>query len=378
MEKFEIQKFEELQIIKFLESVTADSPKVIIDVGGNVGADISDPFIRRGWTSIIIEPQSSCVAKLQEKFGKFENCKIIQGACSDKSETLRLYKGSDGELSETSTFYSGSDPWMDSARSSDFEEIDVVPLYEIVDRENIDGRIGILKVDTESWDYQVLCGFDFQRCKPDVVVTEEYYWKVDDTISKHLLLEDAGYVNAGFVGYNSIWINRDIGARYSYSIMKDWLVKINRYPLKYMGSSDITYNFPQLERENYISPLNNVYSLACLVSNIDIVVSGQKETVDIALVNMTDTNISSVGKAGSTLAVSYRWYRSDQKVEKWDNERTPLLSDIPPSSVQKIKLQVVAPQNPGLYILHVDIVDEGVAWLSEAGAMAGRQSVTVV
>ena len=79
-----------------------------------------------------------------------------------------------GLFSEVSTFETRSDPWMKVVRARTYQEVDVVPLSLIWGRERLPRRIGILKVDTESWDYNVFRGLDFNRFEVNVIFTEEY------------------------------------------------------------------------------------------------------------------------------------------------------------------------------------------------------------
>lgn len=70
----------------------------MIDVGGNVGADISELFIKSGCRTIIVEPQSSCVDKLRAKTADCPNTKVVQSACSFEIDRLKLFVGNDGAL----------------------------------------------------------------------------------------------------------------------------------------------------------------------------------------------------------------------------------------------------------------------------------------
>ncbi len=266
---------------------------------------------------------------------------------------------------------------MDVVRSELFEKVSVHTLTDILDKNSFPDRIGILKIDTESWDYNVLKGFDFNKYKVDVIVTEEYYWKFDDTLGKHLMLEDAGYVNAGFVGYNSLWINKANGARFSYSLMKDWLSLVTRYPENVMGEKNITKTAPELQRHRSTTPVFDIKSPMIVAPFFD-VMSGISEPITVAVVNLSDKAIPSIGKSGNPISLSYRWLDLDGTTKKWDNARFPIKQDIASGATLKMTVPLCPPDKSGQYILYFDLVDEGVIWLSELGLMPSKQRVTVI
>jgi FkbM family methyltransferase len=234
---------EEKIILEYLESLEGMLRPLIVDVGGNKEAEISAPFIAKGWRALIVEPQVYCVSRLRSKFADLPNVQIIQAACSDKPGVMKLYRGQDGQGSEASTLNDRSDPWLDQARSSEFEMVNVRTLTSVLLEANILEQIGILKIDAESWDYFVLKGFDLIRFHPQVIVTEEYLWDIDGSIAKHNLLDAAGYINAGFVGYNSVWLSRTLGANSAMVRLIPWLSRVGRLPVG-LGRIDLLEQTP--------------------------------------------------------------------------------------------------------------------------------------
>lgn len=367
----DIAKFEEHQIIRLLLSLVSDSPKIMIDIGGNVSADISTPFIKSGWRTLIVEPQSSCVDKLRDKFADYPNAKVVQSACSFEVDRLKLFVGKDGAFSEVSTFETRSDPWMDVMRSRNYQEVDVVPLSFIWEREHFPRRIGILKVDTESWDYNVFRGLDFDRFEVDVIVTEEYYWKADDTINKHVLLEDAGYVNIGFVGYNTVWVHRRLGARHCHVAMRPWLTAIGRFP-KSLGVPDVTSASAVLEPELFTRPLEKSDCLTVLAPQVDVMVANSQEAFEVTILNLTAEHCQADGE------VYYRWIKWDGRIAVPGTGTVAIETAIAPAAAVRIALNLRAPATLGLHILEVGVTGRKGAAATGLDTIGARQPIMIL
>ena len=79
---------------------------------------------------------------------------------------------------------------------------------------------------------------------------------------------------------------------------------------------------------------------------------------------------------GADIDLSYHWYDVNGNVVVWDGARTSL-SGMDPNEVRSLNASVVGPQQPGTYVLKLDIVQEGVAWFSEKGMLLAPVVVTV-
>lgn len=240
-------KCEERTIIQYLETLLGALSPSIVDVGGNKEAEITTPFAHRGFRALVIEPQEFCIRRLRAKFSHLPNVQVVQAGCSDAPGTLKLYHGKGGEGSEVATLSDRKDPWFDRVRGDTFDTISVRLLTDIVAEAGIDPPIGILKIDTESWDYRVLKGFDLKRFRPQVIVTEEYLWSIDESIAKYELLDSCGYTNVGFAGYNSVWVHRDLGATAAMLRLSTWLARIGRRPPG-LGCPEILEQIPVWDR----------------------------------------------------------------------------------------------------------------------------------
>ncbi|KPF75189.1 hypothetical protein IP78_13830 [Brevundimonas sp. AAP58] len=375
MRATEIPKYEERQIVAFLNTIAHKISPAIVDVGGNVAAEVSQSFIERGWRTLIVEPQPACVRALRERYSRFDNCTIVQQGCSDKPGELKLYRGIDGPKSEVATFSERSDPWMDVVRLEDFDLVKVDTLSTTLEMQEFPRKIGILKVDTESWDYNVLLGMDFGKYEVDVVVTEEYYWDIESTLSKHQLLEAEDFVCVGFLGYNSVWINRRVGARVSQVMLRGWLMDIGRYPEDILGSGGFTSIQPELEKDRSVSGFVPLRDITIVADGMEAMTAGSIETLPVAICNFTSAPL---GSAAVELVVSYHWLNNEASSHEWDGLRTAVPEVIPPNGCLRFAIQVRAPSEPGRYLLKVDLLDEGIGWYAERGASTSQQTVTVV
>lgn len=78
---------------------------------------------------------------------------------------------------------------------------------------------------------------------------------------------------------------------------------------------------------------------------------GQKAEFAVTVENRGQVGLASSGP--SAAYVTYHWLDSDGAVVLWDNPRTPVQNDILPGQSSVIRFPVVAPAQPGSYILKV-------------------------
>jgi hypothetical protein len=68
------------------------------------------------------------------------------------------------------------------------------------------------------------------------------------------------------------------------------------------------------------------------------------------------------------LTVGNRWFTENGALVNDMDGRVPLLLDLPPSETVELPLTVNAPPQPGIYILQLDVIQEGVAWFGDRGS----------
>ena len=79
----------------------------------------------------------------------------------------------------------------------------------------------------------------------------------------------------------------------------------------------------------------------------------------------------------SPINASYHWIRRDGVTVVEDGVRTPLPRMVKPGETFSMSVNVQAPDAAGQYTLAIDLVEEGVAWFSRAGAPTLRRPLTV-
>ena len=106
--------------------------------------------------------------------------------------------------------------------------------------------------------------------------------------------------------------------------------------------------------------------------------AGQKYDLRVLLKN--ESEITWPGQQPTwqfQITVGDRWMtQKGVKVNDLDG-RAAVQQDLPPRGTREISLTVTAPREPGIYILQVDAIQEGVAWFGERGSEVLNLTVTV-
>ncbi len=91
--------------------------------------------------------------------------------------------------------------------------------------------------------------------------------------------------------------------------------------------------------------------------------AGERFEVPAVVVNTSRAEWRREG--GARVRLAYHWLDGDGREILRDGERTELPAALPPAGEAKVTLRVVAPAEPGRYLLELDPVFETVAWFSE-------------
>jgi hypothetical protein len=107
-------------------------------------------------------------------------------------------------------------------------------------------------------------------------------------------------------------------------------------------------------------------------------VAGEILLADITIKNAsTKTWPSKPNQRGrNAVNLSYHWLDRKRQVVVFDGLRTPLPRDLKPGESVTLRATIRAPEKAGEYLLHVTMVQEGVAWFSESDG--GQLSIPVV
>ena len=181
----------------------ADAPKIVVDVGANDGfyGSNSYPFIARGWRAVLVEPDPRAFEPLSRRFNGHPHVVCRQSACGARKGILPLHLGQD---SSHSTLGLGSDPNLSTIgpQSGRTVDVSVEPLADILDEMGIPARYGVLSIDTEGHDLNVLIGAGLECRRPDVIFTETFE---PDEAAKRRFLEHLGYRFRAAVDTNTLW-----------------------------------------------------------------------------------------------------------------------------------------------------------------------------
>lgn len=185
------------------DALPADAPRIVIDVGANDGfyGSNSYPFIARGWRAILVEPDPRAFEPLSRRFSGHPHVQCLHAACGARKGILPLHLGQDSSHSSLG-FGTDSPASAIGPQSGKTVDVSVEPLADILDAAGVPARYGVLSIDTEGHDLNVLIGAGLERRRPDVIFTENF---AADETAKRSLLEQMGYRLRAEVDTNTLW-----------------------------------------------------------------------------------------------------------------------------------------------------------------------------
>lgn len=74
--------------------------------------------------------------------------------------------------------------------------------------------------------------------------------------------------------------------------------------------------------------------------------------------------------------ISYHWYTESRDLLVWDGLWTPLPQQLGPGDVVTVPVLVKPPDQPGRYVLTLDMVAQDIGWFSLSG-LTNRVDLTV-
>jgi len=180
------------------------APRVFVDVGANDGfyGSNSFPFVARGWQALLIEPHPGAFAKLQKLHGGKSNVTLLNIACADAAGSLPLWIGADGDEGTLATLCTDDNDHFQRARTNQSVVVTVEKLETVLAAQSIPRDFGILSIDAEGMDYEVLLGIDLKVWRPRVIVTEDYTPK---DAQKSEYLKRNRYRHSGQCAGNALW-----------------------------------------------------------------------------------------------------------------------------------------------------------------------------
>jgi hypothetical protein len=97
----------------------------------------------------------------------------------------------------------------------------------------------------------------------------------------------------------------------------------------------------------------------------------------IALIVQNTSPSTWESKPSSVISLGNHWLDQMGNMIRLDDGRTTLPNRVEPGETIELTLEVTAPSCPGLYLLELDLVQEGIAWFGQKGSATTRCVVEV-
>ncbi len=181
------------QIVTKLLAKYMPKNKLIVDIGASDGLYNSNSFslIEDGWSAILIEPNPKQFIELSQRYIRNKSVVCLNAAVSEADKLIKLFgHPNDGDGFSTGN-HGGSILCLSPCSITwNILSISYATLINIVQL----NHIGILSIDTEGYDCNILQGlFDTTKERPEVVITENFYNDKEKLFQKHRLMIDNGY-----------------------------------------------------------------------------------------------------------------------------------------------------------------------------------------
>jgi FkbM family methyltransferase len=202
---FESQHGEDVFLWKFFDRKTVGQ---CVEIGAFDGKACSNTyaFEMLGWKCILVEPDPEIVQRCRENR---PGSKVIQAAIGpgSASGSIVFHKvRSEASWAGMMSFTEADSTHVAKCRKmgAKIEEISV-PYRSLNDvLADVEGPIDFVTIDVEGYELEVLDGFDLQRFRPTVIVTECTYDREDDLIGGYLT--SRGYRRETTIGCNHFFV----------------------------------------------------------------------------------------------------------------------------------------------------------------------------
>jgi len=181
-----------------------------IEIGSNDGNqhDHLHPYILgRGWTGIMVEPVPYVFERLRRNYRAIDRVALENIAVGERDGELPFYYLRDAGEAERRTLPDWYDGIGSFSRETVLNHASHIPDVErrlvsrsvptltfesLCERHRV-GRLDLLVIDTEGYDWRILRDIDFGRRRPQVLVYEHYHLSSEDQAECVEYLTSNGY-----------------------------------------------------------------------------------------------------------------------------------------------------------------------------------------
>jgi FkbM family methyltransferase len=166
-----------------------------VEVGANDPKNLSQTAFleQNGWHGILVEPLSSCYARLRAARPK---SKVLQVACGSPEQRGKALLHMMDTGSKLTSLQSAGLP------VAEHEEVQVMTLDDILNEAG-NPKIDFLSIDVEGFELQVLQGFSLERHRPKLMLVEDNY---ANRLRVHRYIQSRGYRMVKRTGCNNWYI----------------------------------------------------------------------------------------------------------------------------------------------------------------------------
>ena len=202
----------------FMRAIIRDDwPKIIVDIGANDGRTYSNSFNLLkdcGWRGILVEPNCD-LRPLIEANLKGTDYQLFSVAASSDEGIVELHFDNSGDAKQQmASVSSDRNRWFDAVLSGRSVKVPTARLCSILEVSGVPRDFGILSVDTEGHDLEVLRGLGEWR--PRLIVSEIYAWNKETYRKKFQWCFDNGYLFVTQIGCNEVFVRVDCFAPGTY------------------------------------------------------------------------------------------------------------------------------------------------------------------
>ena len=169
---------------KLLDAIDT-SPSYYIEIGANDGVTQSNSLaleIFYGWEGLLIEPSSDTFARLERNRSKRRNY-LLRSACVSSaypdstcdllySNLMSVVPGLDSDVSDAYAHAESGAEFLAFDDPIRIESVPAITMTRVLEMAGAPSRIGLLSLDVEGAELEVLKGIDFEKYQFDWMLIE--------------------------------------------------------------------------------------------------------------------------------------------------------------------------------------------------------------